>query len=108
MIQAYKVVDTTATHITYEYNPICSWWLYSSFGVMLVGFGLDNLWIEVAGALSILLYCATVYFPALKVAREVKRKMASGHVQLSGSRMSFTNPLRIRALRTVEDSEPTV
>ena len=107
MIQAYKVVDTSATHITYEYNPLCSWWLYLSLGVMLVGFGLSNLWIEVAGAASILVYFATVYFPALKVARAVKRKMVSGHVQLSGSRWSFSNPLRIKALRTAEDSEPS-
>ena len=106
MIQAYKVVDTTATHITYEYNPVCSWWLYSSLGIMLVGFVLSNLWIESAGALSILGYFATVYFPALKVAREVKRKMLSGNVQLSGSRWSFSNPQRIKALRTAEDSEP--
>ncbi len=95
MIRAYKVIDETDSTTTYEYNSLCSYWLYTSAGLMCVGYVLELQWLLYPGFAFFAAYFAIVYFPALADARRIKAVLKTTEGKISGSRWSFSNPLRV-------------
>ena len=95
MIRAYRVIDETDRTTTYEYNSLCSYWLYASAGVMCVGYVLEMQMVLYVGLAFFAAYFAIVYFPALADARRIKAVLKTTEGRISGSRWSFSNPLRV-------------
>ncbi len=100
MIRMYNLVEETATHVVYQYNTLCGYWLYASVALTFAGYAMQMQALTLLGALVLLVYFALVYFPGLAVARRLKAAMRMNNVQLTGSRWSFAEPLTIRALKT--------
>ena len=100
MIRAYRVTEQTDELITYEYNPIYGYWLYSS--AMLLGFGyvIEVRLLEILGVAALLPYFAIVYLPALSDARKIRAAIKTNEARLSGSRWSVSNPLRVTVPRS--------
>ena len=99
MIRAYKRVEETAESITYEYNPICGYWLYSSVVMLAIGYLLESSNLEILGAVVLVAYFVIVFFPALSDARTIRAAIKTSEARLSGSRWSLSNPLRITVPR---------
>ena len=95
MIRAYRVTERTDESITYEYNPICGYWLYSSVALLGLGYVLENRALEILGVVVLLPYFAIVYFPALSDARKIRAAIKANEARISGTRWSFSNPLRV-------------
>lgn len=102
MIKAYTIVDESATHTTYQYSTVCSWWLYSTVALLFIGYLVPLIWLSVIAVASVFSYFAVVYFPALKIARRLKAATRNNSVQLSGSRWSFSDPLRVKMLKVTD------
>jgi hypothetical protein len=92
----YRIVEETDTHVTYEYRTAYTWLLYAGMIVLLAGMALSNQAIETAGMVLVGLYFVAKVPLSLKVNEKIRQAMASKAVQISGSRSSFSNPLRIR------------
>lgn len=102
MIKAYTIVDESVTHTTYQYSTVCSWWLYSTVALLFIGYVVPLIWVSVIAVASVSSYFAVVYFPALKIARRLKAATRNNSVQLSGSRWSFSDPLRVKMLKVTD------
>lgn len=92
----YKVVSEDATHVTYEYRTAYTWTLYAALAVLLLGATLPNDAVTVAGAVAVAIYFIVKLTLGREVMARVKKALASNSVQLSGNKVSFSNPLRIR------------
>lgn len=92
----YRVVDENGTHVTYEFRTAYAWWRYVALIVVMVGVVLPNHAIIMVGAFSVLLYFVAVFGLGMRVNGMIRKAMRSNSVQLSGNKLSFKNPLRIR------------
>lgn len=99
LIRAYNVIDEDETSVTYQYNSLCSYWLYLSAAIFAVGFGTDIFALTIAGLALLMPYFLVVYFPALKDARDIRAAIRDSSAELKGSRWSVSNPLQIRIQR---------
>lgn len=95
MIRAYKKVEETDQTTTYEYNSVCGYWLYLTAVGMGVGYVFELPWVQYAGLAGLAGYFLIIYFPAVADARRIKSAIKINAGQISGSRWSFSNPLRI-------------
>ena len=95
-MKPYKIVEETDTHVTYEYRTAYTWLLYAAAVVLLAGMASSIKAIEVAGMVMVMLYFVAKVLLGLKVNEKIRQAMASNAIQLTGSRSSFSNPLRIR------------
>ncbi len=107
MWKPYTLTEDSESHLTYRYDPICSWWLYGTIAVMFLGIAAENLYLEGLAVASIFAYLILVTIPGLQTARMVKRAMRTSSVSMTGNRWSFGNPLTIRVLKTAAPDEPT-
>ncbi|HKS58898.1 MAG TPA: hypothetical protein VJS12_26640 [Steroidobacteraceae bacterium] len=92
----YRIVEETATHVTYEYRTAYTWLLYAAAAVFVAGMASSIYAIEIAGMIMVVLYFVAKVLLGMKVNEKIRQAMASNAIQLSGSRSSFSNPLRIR------------
>lgn len=95
MFKPYSIAEKTADEITYEFKTIYLWILY---GILIVG-GIGLLLKEpIMGIMAggcMLFYFLTVSLQYRKLGAITKQAALSGAVKYSGSKWSFTKPLRI-------------
>ena|ERR1044071_9198438 len=96
LLSPYQVIDSSEHHITYEYRTAYTWTLYAILVLLLAGVTLENNLLATIAAIATLLYFAAKLLLGNKVAAQIKQAMRSGGVQITGSRTSFNDPLRIR------------
>ena len=99
MIRAYRKIEESDASVTYEYNTVCSYWLYATVIVMGIGYGFEINPVFYLGVAVLALYVAIVYFPALNDARKIKAAIRDSEGTISGSRWSFSKPLRVKVDR---------
>jgi hypothetical protein len=95
-ISPYRIVDESGSAVTYEYRSAYTWTLYVILAVWAVGIAIPN-----DTVLAIAIAAALIYFIAklalgARVTAQIKQATQAGGVQITGSRFSFSNPLRIR------------
>jgi hypothetical protein len=95
-MKPYKIVEESETHITYEYRTAYTWTLYAALLVMVVGMVMPNDLVTIVGAVAVVAYFAAKLSLGSAVNGKIRKAMQSGAVQISGSKASFGNPLRIR------------
>ena len=95
MLKPYRVVDRTATHTTYEYNPACTWWLYAMIGLLVVDVLVPTNWLVWVFTVLMVAYFLVVLIPATRMANQFRKAMRHGRIGMTGSRWSLTRPLRV-------------
>jgi hypothetical protein len=95
-MKPYKIVDEDETHITYEYRTAYTWTLYAALLVMVAGMVIPNDLLTFVGGALIALYFVAKVTLGNDVNSRIRTAMQSNTVQLSGSKASFANPLRIK------------
>lgn len=96
MISAYSVVEEDEISTTYEYSTICTYWLYGSAAIWMAGYLMENQWVWMPGLVLIIGYIAVVLIPAARQAKQINASIKSQAAEISGSRWSFSKPLRIK------------
>ena len=95
MLKPYSVIEITREVVTYEFKTIYLWGLY---GILVIGgfsiFFEENVLAMIAGG-CMLTYFFAVSLPYRKLAAITKHAALTGTVKYSGSKWSFSNPLRI-------------
>lgn len=95
-MRPYRIVEETDTHVTYEYRTGYTWALYAAALVFAMGVALPNQTLSIAGGILVALYFAAKVGLGMAVDEKIRRAMASNAIQISGSKASLRNPLRIR------------
>lgn len=95
-MKPYKIVEDSATHITYEYRSAYTWALYAGLAVMFAGMAIPSNPLSIVGGVVIVAYFAIKLSLGSEVNGKIHEAMKSDAVQISGNKASFSNPLRIR------------
>jgi len=95
----YKVVDESEAYVIYEYRTAYTWTLYAILVALAAGISIPNDFLGGLAAVAAVGYFVAKLALGAKVTEQVKQAMQSGGVQISGSKVSFSNPLRIRVPR---------
>lgn len=95
-MKPYKIVEESETHITYEYRTAYTWTLYAALLVMVIGMVISNEPLTLVGGAGIAAYFVAKLSLGSAVNSKIQKAMQSNAVQISGSKASFSSPLRIR------------
>ncbi|MEE4384767.1 MAG: hypothetical protein V2J02_22450 [Pseudomonadales bacterium] len=103
MWKPYRRIEETRDRVVWRYSPLCSWWLYGTIAVLLVGIWQGSLVIEGIAIASACLYLLFVTLPGLGPARAIRSAMRNGSVTMHGSRWSFSDPLTFRVPKALAE-----
>jgi hypothetical protein len=95
-MKPYRIVEESETHVTYEYRTAYTWTLYVVLLVMVVGMVLPNEPLTIVGGAGIAAYFVAKVVLGNEANTRIRKAMQSNAIQLSGSKTSFGNPLRIQ------------
>ena len=98
-MKPYRIVDESETHVTYEYRTAYTWALYVMLLIMVAGMVIPNDVLTIVGGAGIAIYFIAKLALGNEANSRIRKAMQSNAVQLSGSKASFGNPLRIRVPR---------
>ena len=101
MLKPYTVFEETTEEITYELKTIYLWILYGILLVCVIGIAFKNTVVTTIGSISMVLFFFTVSLHYLKLGSITKQAAITGSVKISGSKWSFSNPLRITISRAI-------
>lgn len=92
----YKIIDENETHITYEYRSAYTWTLYAVAIILGVGLAIPSDFMTMLGGLLIAAYFIAKLGLGSDATARIKRAMQVSAAEISGNKLSFSNPLRIR------------
>lgn len=95
MLKPYSIVEVTSDETTYEFKTIYLWILYGILAVGGIGFFMK---VPILGYIAggcMLVYFLTVSLQYRKLGAITKQAALNGSVRYSGSKWSFSNPLRV-------------
>ena len=92
----YKIIAEDDESITYQYNSMYSWTMIAILVVILTGMGLENMNIQLFGAILIFAYFAAKLTLGKEITRRVTTAVKSHTVQISGGKYSLKQPLTIK------------
>lgn len=96
MMKPYRIIEENDEFVIYEFSSIYLYLLYFVLTGMLVGFWTNTTWLSVAGICLMGLYFLTVSIPSRSLHQEIRKAMREGSVELSGSKWSFSKPLKAK------------
>ena len=105
MLKPYIIVEETDTYTSYEYNTKCTFWLYLMIGLLVVDVITMTSWLIYVFLVLMIAYFVIVLIPATRSANTFRKAMKHGKVEMSGSRWSLSNPLRITVPRAAPDTD---
>ncbi|WP_020591697.1 hypothetical protein [Kiloniella laminariae] len=94
MIDAYKVLEETDTHIVYQYNTTLTWGLFGALAVGMVGIMNDIILLQLLCGLAMLVYFFIGLVKIRPINNRLKEALRNGNLKMEGSKYSFSNPLR--------------
>ncbi len=95
MLKPYAVVEESADEITYEFKAIYVWMLY---GILLaggLGLALKHTALGIIAGVGMLIYFFTISLQYRRLGAITKQAALRGWVKYSGSKWSFSKPLRV-------------
>jgi hypothetical protein len=95
MLKPYSTVEETPSEITYEFKTIYLWILYGILAVAGIGLLLKQPILGYVAGGCMLFYFLTVSLQYRKLGAMTKNAALRGSVTYSGSKWSFSNPLRV-------------
>lgn len=95
-MKPYRISEENEEFITYEFRSIYLYVLYTIVAFILIGFGTDMPWISYVGMSFMAVYFLIISLPYLPLQRKIRKAMQEGSVEISGSKWSFSKPLKIK------------
>lgn len=96
MLKPYHQIEETEEFVTYEYNTLYLYILYGILGMLAVGFFSGVPVLSVTGAILMVLYFLLVSIQYKGLSAKIKLAAKTSSVEMSGSKWSFSNPLRVK------------
>ena len=100
MLKPYSIVEETSEETTYEFKTIYLWILYGILAAGGIGLFLKEPILGYAAGGGMLVYFLTVSLQYRKLGAITKKAALNGFVKYSGSKWSFSNPLRVTIPKT--------
>jgi len=95
IFKPYKVEHTNEL-VVYEFKTVFVYLLHSILAIVAIGYLEKITELSIIGILLLVFYFLFVSTQYLKVGRITKHATRHGSVEVSGSKWSFSNPLRIK------------
>lgn len=96
MLRPYRIVDESEADITYEYNSMFTWLLYSALLLSVIGYLVHIQIMTIVGSVGIVAVLVFKVSAGKKISSTIHAAMNSGSVEISGNKSSLKNPLRIK------------
>ena len=96
LFKPYKIISEDDHYTVYEFKTAYLYIMYGFLLLMILGWIYNIRAIAIVGAAFMILYYLTVSMNYKNVNKKIKRATQDSSVEISGSKWSFTNPLRIR------------
>ena len=103
MLKPYSIVEDTSAHTTFEFKTIYLWVLDGILAVGGIGLLLKEPILVYVAVSCMLVYFLTVSLQNRKLGAITKQAALNGSVKYSGSKWSFSNPLRVSIPKTNAD-----
>ena len=100
MLKPYSIVEETSDETTFEFKTIYLWGLYGILSVGGIGLFLKEPILGYVAGGCMLAYFLTVSLQYRKLGVMTKQAALNGSVKYSGSKWSFSNPLRVTIPKT--------
>jgi hypothetical protein len=95
MFKPYSIVEETPEETIYEFKTIYLWILYGIVIVGMIGLVLRITTLTTVGGVCMVIYFLTVSLQYRRLGTITKQAAMTGSVKFSGSKASFSKPLRI-------------
>jgi hypothetical protein len=96
MFKPYYKVEEVGEFVVYELKTAYIYAMYCILAIMAVGFFTNTFALLIPGSIMMLLYFLFVSTKFIKITRITKRAAQMNSVTISGSKWSFSDPLRIK------------
>jgi hypothetical protein len=96
MLRPYRQVDKTDDYVVYEFRTLYVYVLYGILGVIAAGYFARMSVLSIAGTVLVVLYLLLVSTQYLGINGKIRRAAKAASVEMSGSKWSFSNPLRVK------------
>ena len=96
MLRPYRQVDETGDQVVYEFRTVYLYVLYGIMGVIAAGLLARVSVLSIAGTVLMGLYFLLVSTQYMGLNAKIKRASKSSSVEMSGSKWSFSSPLRVK------------
>ena len=95
-MKPYRIAEENSTHVTYEYQTAYQYALFVIVGVAAVGVLSKSDEVANAGLEAIALYMLTKLVLGFEAIRHIRRATRENTAEFEGTKLSFSDPLRIR------------
>ncbi len=95
MFKPYSTIEDSPESITFEFKTIYLWVLYGILALGGIGFLLKEPMLGYVAGGCLLAYFLTVSLEYRKLGAMTRQAALNGSVEYSGSKWSFSNPLRV-------------
>lgn len=92
----FKVVEETATHRTYQYNSLVSWAYPIVMVLAIWSYQFNSKFMLFFVLLAITFYLLLLFSSYFGAGKQIREARKCGSIELSGSKYSFSNPLKIK------------
>jgi len=99
MFKPYRLVEGSEKFVVYEFKTIFVYLLYAILLIILVGYLTNQSVAEFTGIGLMVFYLCFVSTQYMGLSKKIKQASLESTVESSGSKWSFTKPLRIQIPR---------
>ncbi len=96
MLTPYKAIEETDDYVVYEFRTIYLYLMYGILGMIAAGYFASIYVVSIAGAVLMVLYFLLVSLQYRVLGGKIKRAAKASSVDMSGSKWSFSRPLRVK------------
>jgi hypothetical protein len=96
MFKPYEQVEDVGEFVVYEFKAGYLYAMYGILAIMILGFLTNTFALLIPGSIMMILYFLFVSIKYIKIRRIMKRAILPNSISVSGSKWSFSNPLRIK------------
>jgi uncharacterized membrane protein YraQ (UPF0718 family) len=107
MFKPYSIVEETPEETIYEFKTIYLWILYGIVIVGMIGLVLRITTLTTVGGVCMVIYFLTVSLQYRRLGTITKQAAMTGSVKFSGSKASFSKPLRITITKANAEQDVT-
>lgn len=86
-------------YILYEYKTKYTYLFFVLLAIMLSGSFIHNPFISISGGIALAAYYFTVHTKHTKIYSQIKKAKQKNLLELTGSKLSFSNPLKVKILK---------
>jgi len=96
MLRPYRQVEETDDHMVYELRTIYLYMLYGILVMIAVGYFASVPVLSSAGIVLMVMYFLLISTQYMGLSGKIKRAAKASSVEISGSKWSFSSPLRVK------------